>query len=403
MRSNLFRTTLIILGLAGFGAASAAPTQTATVVMRPGETLAAALVRGGTGASDAAAATAALSDNFDVQTPHPGVTLRLSLSAVGAAGARLTALEMAPGPGEQLGLSREADGQLHLRRIQAPVLTAPTLTVGVVRGSLHDSIVAAGAPRDAAARIAGLFGRRLDLAHDIGEGDRFHLVFDHPTPGRAGELLYADLTTRMGVVRLYRYHAPGTATADWVDGDGDPRRSGLLRTPLDGARVTSAFGMRLHPLLGFTRLHAGVDFGAPQGSPVLAAADGVVEEARWDGDLGRWLKIRHNAVLETGYGHLSGWAAAAKPGARVRQGDVVAYVGATGLATGPHLHFEVFQSGRLIDPKAAPTLKAWKPDPAVDPDFKARKADIDATVGRLAAQCAAPGLFVRAPTDRCIG
>ncbi len=143
---------------------------------------------------------------------------------------------------------------------------------------------------------------------------------------------------------------------------------------MDGARLTSAFGMRMHPLLGFTRMHQGVGSRrASVGAPVLAAGDGVVEEARWDGGYGRWLKIRHGPGLETGYGHLSGWARGVTPGASVRQGQVVAYVGASGESTGPHLHYEIFKDGRQIDPRASPQFVLADRAPSLDPDFRARR------------------------------
>jgi murein DD-endopeptidase MepM/ murein hydrolase activator NlpD len=150
-----------------------------------------------------------------------------------------------------------------------------------------------------------------------------------------------------------------------------------------GARVTSNFGPRLHPILGYTRLHEGLDFGAPAGAKVLAAGDGVVEEARWAGGYGRLLKIRHGPDLETAYAHLSGFARGVEPGARVRQGEVVAFVGETGLATGPHLHYEVFRSGRRIDPRSALALRAPAPSPAAVAAFRARKALIDAEIAQL--------------------
>jgi murein DD-endopeptidase MepM/ murein hydrolase activator NlpD len=146
--------------------------------------------------------------------------------------------------------------------------------------------------------------------------------------------------------------------------------------------VTSAFGLRFHPLLGFTRMHQGVDFGASTGAPVLAAGDGVVEETRWAGGYGRWLRIRHGVAVETGYGHLSAWAPGVKPGVRVRQGEVVGYVGDSGLATGPHLHFEVFDAGRRIDPRSAPATVVVGATP--DPLFRSRRAAIDSEVSALA-------------------
>ncbi|HEV7157966.1 MAG TPA: M23 family metallopeptidase [Caulobacteraceae bacterium] len=126
----------------------------------------------------------------------------------------------------------------------------------------------------------------------------------------------------------------------------------LLSAPVGAVRISSGFGMRLHPILGFTRMHEGVDFAASLGAPVLAAGDGVVEEARWAGEYGRWLKIRHGSKFETGYAHLSAWAPGIAPGVEVRRGEVVAFVGASGLATGPHLHFEVIRGGRRIDPQS---------------------------------------------------
>lgn len=378
--------------------------------MRPRENLSSALVRAGVPADEAARAATALQDDFDTVNPHPGLSLTLTLSPTPGAPAlpQIVGLELTPREDERLGLSREADGALHLRRVQDPVFVTPSLTRGVVHGSLYLSIVGAGVAPEMAAKVVGLFGRRMDLTRDVDSGDKFRLVFEqrHRADGRAvgsGELLYADVTTHDGVIRLYRYQAEWESAPEWIDGDGDPRRANLLRTPLDGARVTSNFGMRMHPLLGYTRMHQGVDFGAPVGTPVLAAADGVVEEARIAGDYGRWLKIRHSPVLETGYGHLSAWAPGVAPGVAVRQGQVVAYVGDSGLSTGPHLHFEVFKGGQRIDPKSAPSLAKAGRDPAREPDFKARKASIDAAVANLAAECAAPGLFPASRAVRCVG
>ncbi|HLZ83909.1 MAG TPA: M23 family metallopeptidase [Caulobacteraceae bacterium] len=388
----------------------AASVRPLAVEMRAHESLPAALLRAGLDAGEAERATAALADDFDTVNPHPGLTLQLGVtpSGSGSSHLRLASLELTPRDDERLGLFREADGALHLRRVQSPVFTAPSLTRGVVKGSLYLSIVEAGVSPDQAAKVVGLFGRRLDLARDIESGDRFRLVFEQRRRSTgevldAGELLYAEIVTRDRRARLYRYQPPGSTKAEWVDGDSGPRVRGLLRTPVDGARLTSGFGMRLHPLLGFTRMHQGVDFGAPVGAPVLAAGDGVVEEARWDGGYGRWLKIRHGPGLETGYAHLSGWASGVSPGASVRQGQVVAYVGQTGLATGPHLHFEVFKEGQRIDPRAAPQVTLASRDPALDPDFRARRAIVDAAVASIAAACAVPSLFPPGQAPHCVG
>ena len=381
-----------------------------TIQMRLKEPLRVALVRAGLGVNEANLAADALADDFDTVNPHPGLELRLKLmrSIAGGAELRLASLELTPRPNDHLALWREVDGALHLRRMESPVFVAPTLTRGVVHGSLYLSIVEAGVDPDLAAKVVRLFGQRLDLTRDIESGDRFRLVFEQRRHGDgqvvdAGQLLYADVTTRAGDAKLYRFQPEGAHDPLWVDGIAGRAPPALLRTPVDGAHLTSTFGMRLHPLLGFTRMHEGVDFGASLGAPVLAAGDGVVEEARWSGGYGRWLRIRHSPGLETGYGHLSAWGPGMVPGARVRQGQIVAFVGASGLATGPHLHYEIFAGGRRIDPQSAAARLQPTRTVAQDPNFQAHRADIDAAVSALAAACAVPHLFVSMPTGRCIG
>lgn len=379
-----------------------------TIQMRPRESLRAALVRGGLGGDEANLAVDSLANDFDTVNPHPGLELHLTITLGSAPGPRLTSLGLTPRDGDHLDLVRGLDGVPRLHRTELPVFIAPTLTRGPIHGSLYLSIVEAGVDINMAARVVRLFGRRLDLTRDIESGDRFRLVFDQHRRGDgqaldSGDLLYADVTTRAGNARLYRFQPAGSHDEQWVDGADGSAAPALLRTPVDGAHLTSAFGLRMHPLLGFTRMHEGVDFGASLGAPVLAAGDGVIEEARWSGGYGRWLKIRHSAALETGYGHLSAWGPGMIPGVRVRQGQIVAFVGASGLATGPHLHYEVFESGRRIDPRSASALMHPARTVAQDPNFRARRAEIDAAVSMLAAACAAPGLIASSLSERCIG
>jgi murein DD-endopeptidase MepM/ murein hydrolase activator NlpD len=241
-----------------------------------------------------------------------------------------------------------------------------------VDGSLYLSLVEARLGPDEAERLVRAVGARLDMSRDVQSGDRFRLVFAGDSP------VFFELLASAGERRFYRVVGP--RSAEWQDVQEGAAPPILLRTPVDGARVTSGFGMRLHPLLGYSRMHQGLDFGAPAGTPVLAAGDGVVEEARWAAGYGSWLKVRHRDGLETGYAHLSGWAPGIDPGAHVRQGQVVAYVGSTGLATGPHLHYEVFDRGERVDPATVRTRR--EPDPAGQERFLARKAVIDALVAQ---------------------
>lgn len=351
--------------------------------MRPHESLTAALIRCGVDPRGAQAAAAALADDFDTVNPHPGLTLRLEMSDDPAA--KLAALEVSPGEDRIVKLSRGPGGRFLVEQEARPRTETIRVLDGTVNGSLYLSLVEAGASPDLSAMVANLFGRDIDLGRDVRSGDRFRLVFRQQGAGgvafNPASLVYADVIGEGRVAQLYRVAQTGTA-ADFAGGLDGARRFLLLRTPVDGARISSPFGLRLHPILGFTRMHQGVDFAAGIGAPVFAAGSGVVEEARWSSGYGRWLKIRHSSNLETGYGHLSAWAPGIAPGVTVRQGQVVAYVGDSGLATGPHLHYEVFQTGRRVDP-ADPRLRATQRDPADDAAVRAQKALIDTTVASV--------------------
>jgi murein DD-endopeptidase MepM/ murein hydrolase activator NlpD len=201
-----------------------------------------------------------------------------------------------------------------------------------------------------------LMAHKFDFSRDLHPGDRFRLVFDRKVTRDGqivadGDIDYAEISTGGRLTRLYRFQRPGGRVAGYFDQDGKSLDGFLLRTPVYGAPVTSGFGMRLHPILGYTRMHQGIDFGVPVGTPVLAAGDGVVEQARWAGGYGRLIKLRHAGGWETAYAHLSRWAA--RRGQHVRQGQVIAYSGASGEATGPHVHFEVIEHRVHINPKSA--------------------------------------------------
>lgn len=168
---------------------------------------------------------------------------------------------------------------------------------------------------------------------------------------REGEPIFARLTTPDGrTVSLYRFQAPGAQSAEWFDAQGRTARRFLMRTPINGARLTSNFGMRNHPVLGYTRMHTGVDFGAPIGTPILAAGDGVVTRVGAMGGYGNTVDIDHDTTWSTRYAHISRFAAGLQVGDRVRQGDVIAYVGNTGRSTGPHLHYEIRRDGAPVNP-----------------------------------------------------
>lgn len=271
------------------------------------------------------------------------------------------------------------------RPVALAVREERTVAAGVMRGSLYESALRVGATPTLVSQAVRLFGRSLDFSRDIQPGDPFRLVFDRKVAadGRTvetGDLLYAEVGAKGRTARFYRFEHGGKV--EYADAVGQASKPLLLKTPLEGAHLTSSFGMRLHPLLRFHRLHPGVDFGAASGTPVFAAGDGVVQQAGWRGGYGRWLKLRHEKGFETGYGHLARFAPGVRPGSHVRQGQVVAYVGSTGLSTGPHLHYEVIRAGRQVDPHGAKLPKAQFADATALAAFREQKARIDALLAR---------------------
>ena len=354
----------------------------------PGETFESAVRRAGVGQDEASQAVHALGAAFDTVNIKAGLAFEAAIARPrdDKGPARLMGISMRTGPASAVTLARAFDGALHLRQMDEKVSAQTVVAQGKLEGSLYVSAEKAGATPELTAQVVKLFSHKLDFSRDIHPGDKFKLVFDRKVTesGRtvqAGDLEYAEIVAKGGATRFYRFKQPGQTDAQYFDELGKNIRGFLLRTPLDGARVTSSFGMRLHPVLGFSRMHAGIDFGAPIGTPVFAAGDGVVEKAQWTGGYGRWLQIRHNSQTETGYGHLSGWAV--KPGQHVHQGQVVAYVGNTGLSTGPHLHFEIMQGGKKVNPSGVKLSQGTVLAGHELSAFKAEKARID---GLIAAQ-----------------
>jgi murein DD-endopeptidase MepM/ murein hydrolase activator NlpD len=364
----------------------ARPEQVSIRVAR-GETFLQAVQRLGVDPGEAQQAVAALGSAFDTVNIKAGLAIEAAVARPRdrRGPVRLLGLSLRTGPASAVTLSRTFDGALRLREMDEKIRDETTVAQGKMSDSLYASALAAGATPELTAQIAKLFAHKLDFSRDIHPGDQFRLVFNRKVTesGRtveAGDLLYAEIGAKGQVTRFYRFQPRGASQPDFFDELGKNIRGFLLRTPVDGARISSGFGMRLHPILGYTRMHQGIDFAAPVGTPVFAAGDGVVEQVRWAGGYGRWLQIRHTNQWETGYGHLSGWAV--RPGQHVHQGQVVAYVGSTGESTGPHLHYEVILKGAKINPKGAKVPQGEALEGRQLAQFKAQEAKIDAIMSR---------------------
>lgn len=228
-----------------------------------------------------------------------------------------------------------------------------TAKQGVITGSLIGAARRAGVPYSVVAEMIRVYSFSIDFQRDIHEGDKFEVMYHAKADksGRVhstGDMLYARLILAGKEYPIYRFETAGRV--DYYKADGTSNRRGLIRTPIDGARVSSGFGMRRHPVLGFSKMHKGIDFAAPQGTPIYAAGDGLVKQAGWVNGYGRYIKISHNASLATAYGHMSRFATGIRAGVRVKQGQVIGYVGHTGRATGNHLHYEIVMNGAQVNP-----------------------------------------------------
>lgn len=227
---------------------------------------------------------------------------------------------------------------------------------GKVRSSLLQAGAEAHIPAAAMNELVKAFSYDIDFQREIHPGDTVEVLMDrkpnknggYSTQG--GSLRYAALTLKGKKYEIFRYK-DGSGQLSWFDGNGNSIRKSLLRTPVDAVHITSGFGMRTHPIMGYTKFHRGVDFGAPTGTPIMAAGDGTVTFKGWKSGYGNFVVIKHNAKYETAYGHISRFGKIAV-GGKVKQGQVIAYVGMTGMATGPHLHYEVHENDVQVNPVA---------------------------------------------------
>jgi murein DD-endopeptidase MepM/ murein hydrolase activator NlpD len=202
--------------------------------------------------------------------------------------------------------------------------------------------------------VVNAYAYDVDFQRDIQPGDTFEIMYDMKVDGDGrvfskGTVSYAALTTGGRRLALYQY-LDKSGDSDYFDAQGRSLKKNLMITPIEGARISSGFGRRRHPILGYSRMHKGLDFAASSGTPIMASGDGVIESASYRSDYGNVVRLRHSGNYSTLYAHMRRFAQGMRPGVRVKQGQVIGYVGSTGLSTGPHLHYEVLHHGRNLNP-----------------------------------------------------
>ena len=222
----------------------------------------------------------------------------------------------------------------------------------VIKNNLYSSAVDSGIEPNIIVEFARIFGFEVDFQRDIRKGDWFEILYekfedDNDKVRDTGKIIYASMYVNGEEINLYNFNFKNDE--EYYDIKGKSITKSLMKTPINGARLSSSFGMRKHPILGYNKMHRGTDFAAPSGTPIMASGSGTITRARWCGGGGNCVKIKHNSNYETIYAHMKAFAKGIKEGRKVKQGQIIGYVGSTGLSTGPHLHYEVIVNGKKVN------------------------------------------------------
>ncbi|MGJ0506095.1 MAG: M23 family metallopeptidase [Methylocystis sp.] len=251
--------------------------------------------------------------------------------------------------------------------------------------SLYETALKQQIPKPIINELVRVFANDVDLQRAVSGGDALDLFYDEPEdgsgPGR-DSLLYASLSTRDETYRYYRFQTPDDGLVDYYDENGRSSRKFLVRKPISIGETRSGFGMRRHPILGYFKMHTGVDWAAPIGTPILAAGNGTVIKAQWDSGYGRRVEIQHANGYITTYNHMSGFARGITEGVRVKQGQVVGFLGSTGLSTGPHLHYEVMVNGHFVDPMRVKLARTREIEGRMLAEFRKERDRIDGLMAK---------------------
>jgi murein DD-endopeptidase MepM/ murein hydrolase activator NlpD len=367
------------------------------VKVNRGDTMMKVLRRAGLTRGDAHQTIAALRGSFNPKGLKPGMTLTVKFDAL-TDGPKpplvYRGLEFKPRVEQTVRVQRSWDNRLEAHSSKVPLIHSQAATKGVITSSLYVETLKKGVPMPVVAELIRAFSFDVDFQRGIHPNDGFELLYDRlltpdGTLAKSGDVIYGALILRGKRYPLYR-HRMSDGNFDYFNAKGESVRKALMRTPIDGARLSSRYGRRRHPILGYTKMHRGIDFAAPPGTRIMAAGHGVVTAAGRKGSYGLYVRIRHNATYSTAYAHMRAIARGVRRGRRVRQGQTIGYVGSTGRSTGPHLHYEILRNNRHINPLGLKLPTGKKLRGAALKKFLAAKGEIDAAYSRTLTASSAP-------------
>ena len=320
-----------------------------------GDTLMGIMVDAGVARNVAHNAITAMSKVYSPRRIKPGQVVRLTMAtSPDGFEEELKAFEISPDVTRVVRVVRGDENSFTAEEIERPLKMALQVGRGEITTSLSVDGEAAGIPWSVLAELIRAYSFDVDFQRELRKNDRFEVLYEsffdeQGDMVKTGRLIYAKLLLSGDERPIYSF-TPKSGFSDYFDPKGRSVRKTLMRTPIDGARLSSRYGMRKHPILGYSKMHRGIDFAAPRGTPIYAAGNGRIEYAGRKGSYGNYVRIRHAGSYKTAYAHMKGIAKGVRKGAKVRQGQVIGYVGTTGRSTGPHLHYEVISNGKQVNP-----------------------------------------------------
>ena len=385
--------------------AAAPPTlKTTALTIKSGQTLMGVLVDAGVPRLDAYNAIQAMKAKLDPRRIKAGQDVRLSLRIKPAPAPILANMTTSADAAlftpqlvrfaidtdvdRHLEINRQSNNHFTVKEIVTPLEEKFVRVKGVIENSLFLTAQELNIPPAVIIDFIRMYSYDVDFQREIRKGDSFELYYSRffNQDGKAvkdGSILYGNLVLRGKNNAYYSFKTPDDHVTDYYDEKGVSAKKFLMRTPVDGARISSGFGRRKHPILGYTKKHKGVDFAAPRGTPIMAAGNGIIERANRFGTYGNYVKIRHANGYETAYAHMKGFAARIRKGVRVKQGQIIGYIGTTGRSTGPHLHYEVLINNRPVNPMTIRVPTGRRLKGKMYDAFTAWREQLDARMARV--------------------